>query len=75
MTVDEVAIFKSILNGDDKGGEAGIRLGGEKFMVTGRDGNRINLSKKAGGAIIAKSKTCAVIGVWTSALKDSHGKF
>ena len=44
-------------------------------MCTGRDGNRINLSKKAGGAIIAKAKTCAVIGVWTSAMKDSHGKF
>ena len=31
---------------DDKGGEAGIRFGGEKYMCTGRDGNRINLSKK-----------------------------
>ena len=44
-------------------------------MVTGRDGNRINLSKKAGGLIVGKAKTCAVLGIWTSALKDSNGKF
>ena len=75
VSIDEVATLKSILTGDDKGGEAGIRLNGEKLMITGRDGNRINLSKKAGGLIIGKAKTCAVLGEWTSAQKDSHGKF
>ena len=73
--IDEVDIFKNLLTGNDKGGEAGNRFGGEKYMVTGRDGIRINLSKKAGGMIVGKAKTCAVIGVWTSALKDSNGKF
>ena len=75
VNIDEVAIFKKVITGDDRGGEAGIRFGGEKYMVTSRDGNRVNLSKKAGGAIIGKAKTCAVIGVWTSALKDSTGKY
>ena len=75
VIVNEPEILKSILGGNDKGGEAGIRLGGEKYMLTGREADRINLSKKAGGMIIGKSKTCAVLGVWTSALKDSNGKF
>ncbi len=75
IAIDESAILKAVLSGDDKGGEAGIRIGKEKFMLTGRDGDRINLSKKAGGLIIGKAKTCAVLGVWTSAQKDSNGKF
>ena len=75
VNIDEVAIFKSVVTGDDKGGEAGIRINGEKLMCTGRDGNRINLSKKAGGLIIGKAKTCAVLAEWTSAQKDSNGKF
>ena len=44
-------------------------------MLSGSEDGRINLTKKAGGMIIGKAKTCAVLGVWTSALKDSHGKF
>ena len=72
--VDEVKIFKDLLNGNDRGGEAGVRLGGEKYMVVRRDGKFINLSKRAGGAIIGKAKTCAAIGTWTNTKKDSSGK-
>ena len=75
VAVDEVQIYKSLLLGDSRGGEAGIRLNQEKFMVTSKDGPRINLSKKGGGAIILKSKQCSLIGVWTSASKDFSGKF
>ena len=74
VAVDEPGIFKDLLNGNDKGGDAGVRLGNEKYMVVRRDGKFINLSKKAGGAVIGKAKTCAVIGVWTSASVDSTGK-
>lgn len=33
VQIDEPSILKSIINGNSKGGEAGIRLGNEKYMV------------------------------------------
>ena len=43
-------------------------------MLTRREGKFINLSKRGGGAIIGKAKTCGVIGIFDKAKVDSTGK-
>ena len=74
ISVDEPEILKKLLGGDDRCGDGGVRIGGEKYMVTKRDGKLINLSKRGGGAIIGKAKTCGVIGIYEADKVDSTGK-
>ena len=74
VPVDEKQLFKNVLSGETRGGEAGLRFNGEKFMFVSQEGPYTRLSKRGGGAIIGKAKTCGVIGTWDSEEKDSSGK-
>ena len=74
VAVDEKALFKDLLNGQTRGGEAGIRFNNEKYMFVSQEGKLTRLSKRGGGAIIGKAKTCGVIGTWNSEDADSTGK-
>ena len=74
VNVDEKALFKDVLNGNTRGGEAGLRFGNDKYMFVSQEGKYTRLSKRGGGAIIGKAKTCGVIGTWDTASTDSTGK-
>ena len=74
VNVDEKALFKDVLNGQTRGGEAGLRFNNEKYMFVSQEGKLTRLSKRGGGAIIGKAKTCGVIGTWNSEDADSTGK-
>ena len=43
-------------------------------MFVSQEGKLTRLSKRRGGAIIGKAKTCGVIGTWNSEDADSTGK-
>jgi len=76
VEVNEVACAIGASEGNRQPSPAGVRMAGEKFMLTYKDDeqNVAQLTKRGGGACVGKTATAVVIGVWMKDQADSNGK-
>ena len=72
--INEVNIVKGIFEGKKTGGKAGVRLGNKKYMYISEYDGLHKLACGGGGAILAKTDKCYLIGTWDSSNVDSTGK-
>lgn len=77
VSVDEVQCCIKAAQGVRNPTEAGIRIGGKKYMLTYHDdeANCANLTCVGGGAAVAKMGTGVVIALWSKEAQQSDGKF
>ena len=77
VNVNEFTTALEATKGNRKGSEAGIRMGNQKYMLIkhipekdaaylGREGG--------GGACVARTKQCVIIGIWNKAGVMSNGQ-
>ena len=66
VEVNEVACAVGASDGNRSPCEAGIRMCGEKFMLTYKDDERAiaQLTTRGGGACVGKTGTAVIVGVW-----------
>ena len=77
IEVNEVACAIGAADGNRQPSAAGIRMGGEKYMLTYKDDNAAitQMTRRNGGAVVGKCGTVVVIGFWKKDKQDSNGKF
>ena len=77
IEVNEVACAIGAADGNRQPTQAGIRMGGEKYMLTYKDDASAitQMTRRNGGAVAGKCGTCVVIGFWKKDKQDSNGKF
>jgi hypothetical protein len=77
ISVNEVAAAIAACDGNRKPTEAGIRMGGGKFMMTWKnaDAALCKMTRMGGGACAGKTASAVVIGFWKKDGKDSTGQF
>ena len=77
VEVNEVACAMGASDGNRNPSEAGIRMGGGKYMLTYKDPDQAiaQLTRAGGGAVVGKTTTAVVIGFWKKDQQDSTQKF
>ena len=76
VAVNEVACALGGCDGNRQPSPAGIRMGGEKYMLTYKEEEAAiaQLTRRGGGACVGKATTVVVIGFWKKDKVDSNGK-
>lgn len=76
VSVNEVACAMGGADGNRSPSEAGIRMGGEKYMLTYKDDEAAvaQLTRRGGGAVVGKTASAVVVGFWKKDKADSNGK-
>lgn len=66
VNCNEVAAAMGAADGNRRPTEAGIRMGGKKFMLTYKDDETAvaQLTTSGGGACCGKTTTAVVVGLW-----------
>jgi len=77
VEVNEVTCAVGAADGNRQPSPAGIRMGGEKYMLTYKDEEAAiaQLTRRGGGACVGKAATVVVVGFWKKDKQDSNGKF
>ena len=77
VEVNEVACAVGAADGNRQPSQAGVRMGGIKFMLTYKDDNQAlaQLTRAGGGACVGKTATAVVIGFWKKDQQDSNGQW
>ena len=76
IKVNELQCALGAANGRRKPSEAGIRMGGEKYVFIRHDAeiNCCYMSRAGGGgAVVAKTKDALIIGIWAKDMPMSKG--
>ena len=76
VTVDEVTCAAKAAEGNRNPSEAGIRLGGVKYMITYHDADSSIAQLKKGnlGAATGKCATCVIVGFFDAEKQDQLGR-
>ena len=76
VEVNEVACAMGAADGNRQPSQAGIRMGGTKYMLTYKDDELAiaQLTRSGGGAVVGKTTTAVVIGFWKKDQVDSNGR-
>eukprot|EP00347_Sterkiella_histriomuscorum_P018685 403344567 len=77
VNVNEFVTALEATKGNRKGSEAGIRMNNQKYMLVkhNAENNSAYLGREGGGgACVARTKQCVVIGVWNKAGVMSNGQ-
>ena len=77
VPVNEFTTALEATKGNRKGSEAGIRMNNQKYMLVKHnpENNSAYLGREGGGgACVARTAQCVVIGVWNKAAVMSNGQ-
>ena len=77
VAVNEFTCALESTKGNRKPSEAGIRMNGQKFMFIqhNADRNSVYLGREGGGgACVARTTQCVIVGLWNKAGQISDGK-
>ena len=76
VQVDEFQCALLAADGNRNPSEAGIRMGNQKYMFVAKDDTTgvVILSKRGGGAVLAKTKTALIIGLYENDKPTSNPK-
>ena len=69
IDVNELEIAKTISTGNRNPGKAGVRLCGQKFMMTTYDEGLASLSASVGGGAVARTGKALIIAIFN---KEAH---
>ena len=77
VPINEFTTVHEATKGNRKGSEAGIRMANQKYMLIKHnpENNSAYLGREGGGgACVARTKSCVLIGVWNKAGQMSNGQ-